>query len=101
MIHYYSTDDQIVCETSKFPTPGDYLPTLFINGRKVGDNYGKSCQTCRIRAFDHFAPTIKESFFILFEDTELSKLLDQVKLAQLAQGLNPVVSSRLKMKPSR
>ena len=56
-----------------FPNAGDYIPTLFINGRKVGDNYGKSCQTCRIRAFDHFSPTIKECVLFIVDvggDTE-------------------------------
>ena len=90
VIHYYSTDDQIVCETSMFPNAGDYIPTLFINGRKVGDNWGKSCLTCRIRAFDHFSPSIKESVFLFIVyvggDIEpVHKLLNRLLVAWSGQ----------------
>ena len=60
VIHYYTTDDQIICETSEFPHDGDFFVKVFANGREIGENgYGKTCKTCRIRAYSNYNPVIK------------------------------------------
>ena len=60
VIYYYTTNDKIICETEEFPHSGDFFPNIYINGREVGAHgYGKTCKTCRIRAFSNFNPLIK------------------------------------------
>ena len=39
---------------------GDFFVKVFANGQEVGANgYGKTCKTCKIRAYSNFDPIIK------------------------------------------
>jgi hypothetical protein len=63
VIHYYSTDQQIICETRQFPKNADYVIQLFVNGRQVGkEGYGRMCRHCRISAYDDYSPLIKKIY---------------------------------------
>ena len=61
VIHYYTTNEQIICETEAFPHDGDFFVKVFANGKEVGANgYGKTCKICRIRAYSNFNSLIKQ-----------------------------------------
>ena len=63
VVHYFTTDSQIICETHEFPEDGDFYVKVFANGREVGANgYGKTCKICRVRAYSNNNPIIKSIY---------------------------------------